>query len=67
MILYDIMNITTVMKELSSMNTVTTFQMKLPEELNRKIKADAAASGKTKHEWIMNAIVKQLADNNKAV
>ncbi|MNC00665.1 hypothetical protein D3C75_479970 [compost metagenome] len=47
--------------------TVTTFQMKIPDEVNRKIKADAAASGKTKHEWIMNAIIKQLVDNNKAV
>ncbi|WP_158442564.1 hypothetical protein [Paenibacillus sabinae] len=49
------------------MNTVTTFQVKIPDDVNRKIKADAAAIGKTKHEWIMNAIIKQLSENGKAV
>lgn len=47
--------------------TVNTFQMRIPDEVNRKIKSDAAASGLTKHDWIMNAIIKQLSDNNMAV
>lgn len=47
--------------------TVNTFQMRIPDDVNRKIKADAASTGLTKHDWIMNAIIKQLSDNNMAV
>ncbi|WP_178381959.1 hypothetical protein [Paenibacillus sp. P32E] len=47
--------------------TVNTFQMRIPDEVNRKIKSDAAAIGLTKHDWIMNAIIKQLTEDSKAV
>lgn len=47
--------------------TVNTFQMKIPDDLNRKIKADAAENGLSKHEWILNAIIKMLSESDRAV
>ncbi len=38
------------------MSKVTPFQLRLVEETNREIKADAAIKGITKHEWIERAI-----------
>lgn len=68
MIVYDIISITskeggTSMKP----STINTFQLKLPDELNRKIKSSAAHDGVTKHDWILKAIMKQLTEQNKAV
>jgi predicted HicB family RNase H-like nuclease len=48
------------------MQKVTPFQLRLIEELNREIKADAAIKGMTKHEWIERAIREQL-QREKAV
>lgn len=48
-------------------STINTFQLKLPDELNRKIKSTAAHDGLTKHDWIMKAIVKELSEKNEAV
>lgn len=42
------------------MQKVTPFQLRLIEELNREIKADAAIKGITKHDWIEKAIREQL-------
>lgn len=47
--------------------SINTFQMKIPDEINKKIKATAAETGVTKHDWIMNAIMRQLNESNKAV
>ena len=47
--------------------SINTFQMKIPEEMNRKIKVQAASIGKTKQDWIMSAIIKQLSESEQAV
>ena len=48
-------------------SSVNTFQMKIPDEVNRKIKATASMNGLSKHEWILRAILKQLSEQNEAV
>ncbi|MEF3306659.1 hypothetical protein [Paenibacillus sp. GYB003] len=47
--------------------SVNTFQMKIPDEINRQIKADASLHGISKHDWILKAIMQQLERNDKAV
>lgn len=47
--------------------SVNTFQIKIPDEINRKIKSDAAQTGLTKHDWILKAIIKGLSEADKAV
>lgn len=42
---------------------VKTFQLKLDEEINRKVLAKAAAEGTNKHELIVKAIHKLLAED----
>jgi predicted transcriptional regulator len=39
---------------------INTFQMKIPDEVNRKIKSLAAQSGLTKHDFIAKAIREKL-------
>ena len=39
---------------------VKTFQLKLDEEVNRKVLARAAAQGTNKHDVIVKAIMKML-------
>lgn len=65
---YDIVSIGFNMKEDADMETcsVNTFQIKIPDEINRKIKSSAAQNGLTKHDWIMKAIIQGLNDSNKA-
>lgn len=46
--------------------SVNTFQIKIPDEINRKIKSSAAQNGLTKHDWILKAILQGLNDSNKA-
>lgn len=47
--------------------SINTFQMKIPDEINRQIKADASLNGISKHDWILKAIMRQLERDNKAV
>lgn len=47
--------------------SINTFQIQIPDEMNRKIKSNAAQNGLTKHEWILKAIIKALNDTSKAV
>ena len=47
--------------------SINTFQMKIPEEMNRMIKVQAANTGKTKQDWIMSAIIKQLSESERVV
>ena len=47
--------------------SVNTFQIKIPDEINRKIKSDAAQTGLTKQESIIKAIIKVLNEDDKAV
>lgn len=42
---------------------VRTFQLKLDDELNRKVLAKAAAEGTNKHALIVKAIMKLLAED----
>lgn len=42
------------------MSKVVPFQIRLVEEINREIKASAAYTGLTKHEWIERAIAEKL-------
>ena len=42
---------------------VKTFQLKLDEQLNREVLAKAAQQGTNKHELIVKAIKKMLADD----
>ncbi|MDQ0062352.1 hypothetical protein [Paenibacillus harenae] len=42
------------------MSKVVPFQIRLVEEINREIKASAAYTGLTKHEWIEKAIAEKL-------
>ena len=46
--------------------SVNTFQIKMTDEVNRKIKSVAAQSGLTKHDFIMTAINEKL-NQSKAV
>jgi predicted transcriptional regulator len=46
---------------------INTFQMKIPDETNRKIKSLAAENGLTKHDWINRAIKEKLQRDNEAV
>ena len=66
---YDIVSIGFNIKEEVNMQTcsVNTFQIKIPDEINRKIKSDAAQTGLTKHDWILKAIIKGLSEADKAV
>lgn len=45
---------------------VVPFQIRLLEEMNRKVKVDAANKNLTKHEWIEKAISEKL-EREKAV
>lgn len=45
---------------------IITFQLKLPDTVNRLVLSDAGLNGKNKHEWIEDAIREKLA-RNKAV
>jgi len=49
------------------MTKIVPFQIRLLEEVNREIKADAAHKGLTKHEWIEKAIAEKLEREHKAV
>lgn len=42
------------------MSKVVPFQIRLVDEINREIKANAAYTGLTKHEWIEKAISEKL-------
>lgn len=46
---------------------INTFQMKIPDETNRKIKSLAAEKGLTKHDWINRAIKEKLERDQQAV
>lgn len=45
-------------------NKIITFQLKLPDELNRLILQDAAGKGINKHEWIESLIKRELLQAN---
>lgn len=45
---------------------IVTFQLKLPDSINRLVLSDAALKDKNKHEWIEDAIKEKL-ERNKAV
>lgn len=50
---------------MTSQNTkIVTFQLKLPDELNRLILQDAAGKGINKHEWIETLIKRELKQAN---
>lgn len=49
------------------MSKVVPFQIRLVEEINREIKANAAYTGVTKHEWIEKAISEKLNRDNGTV
>lgn len=48
------------------MQKIVPFQLRLLEEVNRKIKIDAASKDLTKHEWIERAIREKL-ERDRAV
>lgn len=46
---------------------VVPFQLRIVEDVNTKIKVDAAIKGLTKHEWIEKAIKEKLEREGRAV